>query len=250
MRRRTFLKRAGLAAAGVGALAGSAAAQSTASERSPPEHVSISYDKDWLEQYVPHLVISQMAREKLIGLYGLKATSTEYTDTAVAVIWASYTHQESAAYAPATGHWGDHEPIAVEVDRETGDITRLRASIYHWIKGEVTAFPTVEAGKNPLLKVFDNYHHYTAATDESRARAFEVRDLTEKFDAWLNNGLAESLVDGAVYEPWIMRNEEDWWAPGEFGLPLGLGFKYPSGDAVLAQTSQFAGFGITGKLSA
>lgn len=239
--RREFIGRSGAAAvatAGLAALSGPAAA---VRDDHQPDHVTISYDQARLERYRPRFQIKVEDREKLIGLYGWIAESPEY-ETDVYVYWMKYTHQESPWWGPTTGHYGDHEPIAVEVDKGTGDVTRLRASIFHWIKGEVTAdvAPLSDDG-HPRLRVFNPYHHYTAADPEASLDTFEVEDLTGEFRSWLDNGLEESLVDGACVNPWIMRSEEDWWRPGSFGLP--------STEAMQANLARDASFGVAGKLS-
>lgn len=230
---------------GIGAVAiGTSASAGVASATHPtrkPDHVTIRYEPDTLANYQPLLQISQSSREKLNGLYGWVARSSEF-DTAVCVYWCSYTHQESPWWAPSTGHFGDHEPIQVEFNPSTGEVTRVRSSIYHWIKGEVTASNAVLSGTNPTLKVLDPYHHYTAQPDESVTTKLSVKDLTNEFDGWLDNGLEGNLVTGASYNPWVMESESDFWAPGEFGLP--------SDEYLRARTARSLDFGIVGSLEA
>lgn len=235
--RRAFLRTLGAGVAG-GLLSGTAIA--THSEQQP-DHVTIAYEPDILQKYQPLLDISQSSREKLLGLYGWTARSPEY-DTAVCVFWCSYTHQEAAFWAPipSTAHYGDHEPIQVEFNPDTGEVERVRASIYHWIKGEATGSSATLSGTNPLLKVIDPYHHYTAQPDEKLTSQYDVKDLTQVFDGWLDNGLEEDLVPGACYNPWIMRSEPDFWAPGQFGLP--------STEQIQARAFRKAGFGVVGSL--
>lgn len=230
--------------AGLGtAAAGSVAVVGTASGSHPdrqPEHVSITYDSSTLERYKPLLDIEPADRKKLVGLYGWLAESPEY-DTAVCVFWCSYTHQEPPWWAPTTGHYGDHEPVAVEFDPDSGDVVRVRASIYHWIKGEITGSAMPLDGTNPTLRVVNPHHQYTAQPDAEQTSSFEVQDLTANFESWLTNGLEESLQVGACYEPWIMREESDWWAPGKFGLS--------STEQIQARAARSAGFGVVGDLS-
>lgn len=246
--RRDALRAGSLGTAAIG-LSASAQLASATHPRQQPDHVSIAFEESTLNTYRPLLDISQSSREKLIGLYGWVARSPEH-DTAVCVYWCSYTHQEAPAWAPETGHIGDHEPIAVEFDPDTGEVLRVRASIYHWIKGEVAGSDAVLDDRNPTLRVIDPYHHYTAQPDASLCSEFPVEDLTAVFEAWLDNGLEEDLHVGACYNPWVMHTQSDWWAPGEFGLPGGFSIEVPNGDALRARAAKAADFGIIGSLTA
>lgn len=234
--RRDVLRGLGATALGSTAATGLASAEHSSQQ---PDHVTISYDPDTLSKYQPLLDISQSDREKLTGLYGWVAHSSEH-DTAVCVYWCSYTHQESPLWAPNTGHWGDHEPVQVEFNTETGEVTRVRASIYHWIKGEIPASDAVLSGTNPTLKVIEPYHHYTAQPDESVTSNLDVADLTKQFDGWLDNGLEQDLVTGASYNPWALRSESDFWATGRFGLR--------STEATQARLAKSLDFGVVGSL--
>lgn len=231
--RRAFITTIGSAAT-VGTLSRSVSASHFDAQ---PEHVTLSYDQPRLEQYRPLLDIDPVDREKLIGLYGWIAESPEY-DTDIMCYWASYTHQDPPWYAPSTGHYGDHEPVQVVVDSDSGDVARVRASIYHWIKGTADAVPL--DGTNPRLRVINPYHHYTAAASDASVSAFEVKDLTTEYQDWLDNGLEAEMVRGATTNPWIMSREADWWAPGRFGLP--------STEQLQAQTAKDIGFGVVGTL--
>lgn len=176
-----------------------------------PSHVSLTYDKPTLEKYRPELVFREEAREKFIGLYGWVATSPEY-DTGICVYWASYTHQDGVS--PFWGmlsdsHLGDHEPIQVEWDRDTGEVKCVRASIYHWTKGEVPGHEAAMNGTNPHLEVVSPWHQYTAATRSGVLP--EVKDLTEHFEGWLDNGLEEPLEPGTSTNPWSMATRSHWW---------------------------------------
>lgn len=204
--RRGFLRAVGTGAVSLAALSAPAAA-STEHADAQPDHVSISYDQGTLETYRPRLVLEESDREKLIGLYGWTATSSEY-DTDVHVYWTAYTHQEGVTSYDS--HEGDHEPVYVLVDSETGAVREVVASVYHWLRGR-TSTPPLD-GDHPELKVISPWHQYTAASETGEL--FEVDDLTAVFDSWLSNGLAESLEPGTVYNPWTMagaNGREHWW---------------------------------------
>lgn len=249
--RRGILRAGTLGTAAVG-LSASAQLASATHPREQPDHVTIAYEPGTLATYQPYLDISQSSREKLIDLYGWVARSSE-RDTAVCVYWCSYTHQEAPWWAPETGHIGDHEPIQVSFDPTTGEVKRVRASIYHWIKGEVLGSNAVlaESGTNPTLRVIDPFHHYTAQPDEKLTTDLGgVADLTKVFDAWLDNGLESDLLPGACYNPWSLETESDWWAPGQFGLPGDISVEVPNEDALKARMARAADFGVVGSLEA
>jgi len=234
--RRDYLQRAGttLATSGVtGAvvLAGVAAA---AHYDAQPEHVSLTYDQSYLEQYRPELVLSSDAREKFLGLYGWVATSPEY-DTNVCVYWCSYSHQEGWI-GNLDSHYGDHEPLQVEVNSETGDVERVRASVYHWIKGETLASEASLKDGRPHLKVVDPWHQYTAAS--SAGILPEVEDLTAVYQDWLDDGLEDALHPGSSTNPWSMEARGDWWRR-EYGV---------SKNALLVSATKVAGIGEVGSL--
>lgn len=209
--RRQYL--ASLAAAGTLTTAGTAAADHTDRQ---PAHVTISYDETVLDTYKPLLARSQAAREKYLGLYGWVAESPEEA-TKVCVYWSYYSHQDGASQY--TSHRGDHEPVAVEVNTDTGDVERIRASIWHWQKGEVTPDAAPMDGTNVKLRVIDPHHAYTAARESDTVEDLDVKDLTATWDDTLANGLEDDVVPGASYNPWIMQRESDWWRAGSFGLP-------------------------------
>jgi len=199
-----------------------------------PEHVTISYDQEMLEQYRPELVFSEDSRNKFLGLYGWVARSNEY-DTDVCVFWCSYSHQEGWL-GNLDSHYGDHEPLQVEVNSETGDIERVRASVYHWIKGEGPASEISMKDGRPHLEVVDPWHQYTAAT--SAGILPQVKDLTAVFEDWLDDGLEDALHPGSSTNPWSMRTRGDWWRR-EYGV---------STNALLVSATKTAGIGEVGSL--
>jgi hypothetical protein len=249
--RREFLGRTGQAAAtvvGVAALGDRVRADHD--ERQPAD-VQLVYDQDRLHQHRPLLDMNYADYQRLVGLYGWIAQSPSY-DTDVYVYWCKYTDQEAPWWAPGTGHLGDHEPVQVEVDKATGEVQRVRASIFHWIKGEVTGsvMPLDEAGQRPELRVINPHHQYTAATNRDNLQAIPVDNLHDVYPGMLANGLEESLVPGASKEPWLMRYEEDFWRAGEFGLPFGLGgLPLPDTAALRLSILQNLGFGESGTLA-
>jgi len=238
--RRQFLTATGSAAVGL-----SLGSQPVAADHADaqPEYVSIAYEPDVLDTYAPVFDIDLEDRELLDDLYGwvARAPADEH-DTFVCCYMMKYRLQEGWI-GPEDSHRGDHEPVQIEVDRDTGEVVRVRASIYHWIKGEVTgeAAPFADDGTSVRLRVFNPYHHYTAAAPDAQTERFDVEDLTEIYDAILANGLETALAPGAFRNPWLMRSRGDFWRRGAFGV---------STDAMFVELLQSVGVGDTGSLEA
>lgn len=202
-----------------------------------PAHVTISYDQDELETYRPHLTFQGNERQNLIGLYGWTATSPEH-GTDVHCYWCSYYHQDGWL-GNLDSHEGDHEPIQVEVDSETGDVVRVRASVYHWMKGEQRAETVPMDGKHVRLEVVSPWHQYTAADPSDSVYKLDVKDLTAVFQSWLDNGLESALLPGSTTNPWIMESEDSWWR-GTAGAQF---------DAAMVKAARGVGIGEEGSLS-
>lgn len=237
--RRQFLKTGG--AAVVTATIGPTAASASHTE-DIPEHVTIEFDETTLQRYKPRLVTRHLDF-KPTALYGWTVRSPEY-DTDVMVYWAEYVAQDgvlpSSPWLPDDNHRGDHEPVLVEVDSETGDVRQVHASVYHWIKG--TWLPGTVALYNdtqPQLKPVNPWHQYTTTADPGRD--VDLRNLEDVYAAWLNNGLESALVEGANTRPWMMRTRGHWWQDTAAGYSV---------DAALARNaarvSELPGMNIGG----
>lgn len=219
------------------ALLGTAAADHATRK---PAYVEIEYDPDVLAKYQPLLQMPVEARDKFLGLYGLLAAAPddEYKEN-VAVYWTEYTHQDGWL-GNLDSHGGDHEPVAVEYDPDTGEVVTVRASVYHWLKGEVRPSQVPMDGTNPRLRVIKPWHQYTAADPGAGVEQFDVKDLTQYWDAWLDNGLEEAVVPGAAYEPWVLRHRESWWRDNSAGF---------STNELLLKSFSAVGVGTKGSLS-
>ena len=244
--RRKFLKRA----AGIGVIA--SASTSSASAEPPrefPPHVTLTYDESWLRTYQPAFDMRQTDREKLLGVYAWRATSTEF-DTDVGVYWASYSHQVGASSLDS--HYGDHEPALVFVDSETGDVQTVIASVYHWLRGKAPPSAVSMADEDTVaLRVISPYHHYSAtdAPADASKRALKklgdeagLRDSANtEFEDWLANGLEESLAPGVVVNPWRMLSRGHWWRNSVGGISV---------NELYYSALETAGIGKSGSLEA
>jgi hypothetical protein len=209
--RRQFLTTLGAGA--VGSVALSTPATASHPERQP-DHVTVAYDENWLKTYQPLLAFEGDGLDKLIGLYGLRATSPEY-DTDVAVFWADYTNQQG--WIGPDSHYGDTEPCYVFVDSDTGDVVEVRASVYHWLadSGSPPGLPLED--KRPRLGVIAPHHQYRAAREDENTVTVTLRNLVDAYDTWLANGMEQDVAVGAVLNPWLMQSRESWWGEGRLG---------------------------------
>jgi hypothetical protein len=228
-----------------GVLAGSLVVGTAAADHpdAQPTYVDITYEPDVLDTYAPVFDIAPEDREKLDGLYGWVARApADERDTFVCCYFMKYTLQEGWL-GPTTSHRGDHEPVQVEVNRETGDVTCVRASVYHWLKGESDAagVPFADNDTSPRLRVFTPHHHYGAAAPTAATERFDVEDLTEIYDAMLANGMEGDLYPGAFRNPWVMRNRGHFWRDTAAGLSI---------DAAIASALAAVGYGGRGSLEA
>lgn len=214
--RRRFL--AGLAGAGALGFGTGRVAAADESAFEQPDDVTLTFDADRLARYQPLLELTDEDETRFLGLYGWVAES-ETRETDIMVYWTEYSNQVAPWYAPGTGHWGDREPVQVEIDPDSGDIVAVRASIYHWVKGTAGPAAVARDGQNPRLRVIDPWHQYTAASPDANTTRYEVKNLADRWQSWLDNGLDESVVPGASRDPWVMRRESDWWQAGTAGLP-------------------------------
>jgi hypothetical protein len=235
--RRRFLTATAAGVAGTAAVSGRVAANHRDQQ---PAHVTLSYDEATLERYQPLYVIAEEDREKLIAQYAWTAKSPEF-DTDAHVYWTSYTHQEGVTEFDS--HDGDHEPVYVYSDSQTGDVKEVVASVYHWLAGGTHASGIrIDNGSNPVLRVMTPHHHHTAADADSSTHRPQLENLDQVFDDWLANGMEDDLEPGTVVNPWRMTGPDartHWWHDtiGTF-----------SSDALIVRTSRLFGVHDAGAL--
>jgi hypothetical protein len=229
--RRSFLRVVGQAAAGLTGLGRirRVAASEFPHWRAQPEHVTLYYDRATLREYQPRYQIQPADQEKLISQFAWTATSPEY-QTDCHVYWTEYTHQDG--FSVYDSHNGDHEPVYVFADSETGSIETVVASVYHWLRGtaDATTIPTTDT--RPHLRVMNPHHHHTAPTPDTGLYDPPLRSLLApanghdtRFTDWLAGptdvqGMAHDLYPGATTNPWVMLGRDHWWRDIAAGLSI------------------------------
>lgn len=205
--RRQFLTTAGGAAAVSLSLSRPGAAATTIEEETP-EYVTRSYDEALLDTYRPTLVTRDLDVQP--ELTGYVARSSEH-DTTMLVYWAEYPFQEGVA-GGYDSHFGDHEPVYVEVDESVGELVGVSYSAYHWLRAW-TPSPPLSGESHPQLYVVNPYHHYTQTSE-----AGDLLDVThlddDRLQSWWDNGWDEAIHLRTLTVPWIMTGttgRSDWW---------------------------------------
>jgi len=212
MRRRDVAYLPAIGAVLAGAVGRSTAQTDTDWQEETPEHVTIAFDEDWLTRYQPLLVTRGISQSNILGLYGMRASSGEW-DVDVGIYSMSYATQDGTL-APPVGfdqHFGDHEWFYTFVGDD--GLEEIAYAAYHWIAGRASGedIPTFE-DDHPKARVDERWHNYYLTDEEGSFQ--DLNDLTEVFQGWLNNGMAEHLYLPAVTRPVVMRSRESWWASG------------------------------------
>lgn len=192
-----------------------------------------SDDLEQLRRYMPFLRISRESQKELIGFYGWKAESPDH-DTDVFYYWARYTHQDAAAdqftlldralgVLASDAHLWDHEPSAIYVNQETGEVEKAIVTGYHHYPIEIDGenAPLIEDrvdGRETHLSltVVDPWHHYMfdhdeRGTDVTNFAVFE--SWLEVRSAWQANGFYDNSSAAAIDNPWTLKDgrEMSWW---------------------------------------
>lgn len=203
-------------AVGTGAV-GTVAATGDHAHLDVPEHVSISTDPADIEPWQPRLSWPQYPDQDPLAFYGMRVSSPDFHDDCI-VGFHKYESQEGVSSQDS--HDGDHEPIYVFFDADSGDVTNVVCSGYHWFRSSIPAssirLVDTDAGQQPVLQVQDPWHHHLLISPEQNrdGRTFELRDLNASISAWLTNGMAGDLRTDQPFMPWRMRNADDWWREG------------------------------------
>lgn len=209
--RRDVLRGAGALAIGAGAV-GSLAGRARAEHRTnKPAHVSISYDEATIEAYQPQVILDGVEPQPS-AFHALHAESTE-SDLNAVYGFLEYPYQQGIGRSDS--HLGDHEPVIVFYEASSGDVERVDYAAYHWFRGTAPAESLQyadEAGKRPMLRVDQRYHHYYTYTGRAAGERPELRNLDETIDGWLANGLEGQLAPSQPFNPWAMLGRESWWS--------------------------------------
>ena len=215
--------RTGAAALAVGAVGGSVAGSAAAAtgdypHLDVPEHVTISTDPAGIEPWQPRLTWgAEYPDQDPLGYYSFRVSSPEYADDCV-VGFHKYEKQDGVSEHDS--HDGDHEPVYVFFDSDTGDVTNVVCSGYHWFRSKIPAssirLVDTDRGQQPVLRVVDPWHHHLPVQPEQGwgGRTFDVETLDAAISEWLTNDMASELRTDQPYLPWRMRSAEDWWREG------------------------------------
>jgi len=209
VKRRQALAGSGAVAIGSVTLARTARAAPSLTDNTP-DYVTRSYDEDLLEKYQPMLDLS--ATDETPTITGYVARSADH-DTTTLNYWAMYTHQDGISTSDS--HFGDSEPVVLEVDEEAEEIVSLYYDGYHWFVARSSSPPvhTTEGGMHPTLWVQGDYHFYTQTTKEQMGTNSDLLGVTEWTDAEiqgkLDNGWPIDIRTLTV--PWSLSAKADWW---------------------------------------
>ena len=223
MHRRTFLKAA--AAGVVGGLSLSAAQPAAAFRDAKPDHVTLTYDEERLNQFRPVLIDPprQNADERPQEWYGWIAESPEY-DYDVYVYCMKYRTQRGATRWDS--HRYDREPIFVYVNRDLAEVREVTYTAYHWLANQETSPPihTEDGGEHVRIAAVAPWNHYVL-TDRV-GDFYDVEPLGNPdggafgengrttFETWLDTGWRDAAEPGVFQNPDIMRTRESFWADG------------------------------------
>lgn len=212
--RRKFIQQLAATGVGLGVLSTTASGSHPSTK---PSHVTLTYDQTALQRYRPKLELAPEDRDRLLGVHGWIATSAEYGYDWY-VYFSEYSHQSGVTSYDS--HLGDREPAYVAVDPDTGEVQRLVYSGYHWLAARASGSTIPLADDtHPALRVINPWHHYTLGAPD-QGQYFEVQDLNDVFEPWLQNGLEQDLAFRSVTSPATMRERSNWWQDDVGGLSL------------------------------
>lgn len=181
------------------------------------DETEIYFDHYRLRQYAPKLRLTANVRPRFKGLYGYVAEHPD-EDTFVCCYWS---HLESA-----TTPWGlsdasalgDHKPVYVFVDHESGEVDRVIYAGWHLLAAEATEWETdFVTGRNPderhiVLEIDDPHHYYRDRDgDESGAEFVEIESLPDERETWLANGFDGTVDPVTVEHPWVFLSSRSSW---------------------------------------
>lgn len=201
--------------------------------RAKPDDVEIHWDGYRLWKYQPLLKMDATTRKRFDGLYGYVATSDE-KDTDVMCYWSKTETVKSlpAGNQNLSSNVGDHDPIYVFVNNETGEVDRIVYSGYNLDAAEVQPSEDqlkqdrVGSPTHATFTVVSGWHHYRH-TPDNIGHFVELKSWPEVRETWLNNNF--SLDAAAVENPWELQNQSDWRSDDGLvsltGIWLGIGEK-------------------------
>lgn len=218
MDRRTFLARVGTVglAGAVSAWPSAVGVARGAAYAEQPAAVTITYERDRLEQFRPLLITEALdPTRQTPELYSWIARR-ENRDVAVYEYWAWYpTGQDGLT--DADSHRPDREPIYVGVDETTDDVQWVTYDAYHYFA--FTDYdPRRYAVAHPQLYVIAPWHPYRRPrpdTADDAGQFLALADLHDRYEEWLSEGWEVSRE--MVLDPWRIHKRGHWWSDGVQG---------------------------------
>ncbi len=199
-----------------------------------PDGAEIVWDEWRLWKYQPKLVMDQATREAFDGLYGYVATS-EDEDTDVLCYWSKVSGGESLPVGDNVlgSAIGDHDPIYVFVNSDSGEIERIVYSGYNLEAAEVQppeedlVQDRADVPTHPTFTVVPGWYHYRY-TPEETGHFVELKSWPAVRHTWRSNNFGPDTA--TVENPWQLASEPDWRAnDGWFSVTdiwLGLGQRF------------------------
>ncbi|ADB63908.1 hypothetical protein Htur_5020 (plasmid) [Haloterrigena turkmenica DSM 5511] len=188
-----------------------------------PDGVQIIWDEQRLWKYQPLLQMDAETRDRFDGLYGYVATS-EDEDTDVLCYWSKTERVKSLPGGNDTlgSSIGDHDPIYVFVNSDTGELERIVYSGYNLEAAEIQpgtddlVTQRADSPTHATFTVVNGWHHYRH-TPEKTGFFTALKSWPAVRDTWSNNGFGPDTT--AVQNPWELTTKNDWRAnSGLFSL--------------------------------
>lgn len=195
--------------------------------RAKRESTTIAFDEQYLYEYQPMLRLNKVTREQYKGLYGYVARSEEH-ETDALCYWSQLTHQNGLPGVRADSHLGDHEPIYVFVNSETGGVEEVVYTAYHWFTGSVeigddpSAALQTEGSDSPTHATFSvvpEWHNYQFNAEQTGALV-ELKSWPAVRETWVQNGFYEPANVEAIEDPWQIREANSWWEEGSIDAQI------------------------------
>lgn len=185
--------------------------------KSSVEH-TIGYDNNRLQRYAPLLNFQGAAESSFQGMFGYICESDE-EETFVCCYWALFDDQGGPPLASAESELGDHHPVYVFVDEETGRVERIVYAGFHLFASELSASEAnlvtkqADFATHVVLDVVDQYHYFRHSS-ASTGTFPDIHSWPDVRDDWVDAEYYDPLDPEAVENPWSMTEDNEWYRDG------------------------------------